>query len=840
MIKWILSMAWRDSRGSRSRLLLFVSSMGLGVAALVAIHGFGANLRQAVDDQARELYGADLGVEGEQPFSGKVKAFLDSLGGERSRRISFTSMAYFPEGAHTRLARVRAIEGDFPFYGALETVPAGAAEAYRSGGEKALVDATLMNQFQQSPGDSVRIGRTMYEIAGSLQKMPQESAAVSLVSPRIYLPLAELDSTLLGTGSRAEYEMFFELPPGRDAADLVEEYAAFFEKWDLDVTTAEEAAEGWSEGLTDLYRFLSLVAFVALLLGGLGIASAVHVYIKQRLETVAVLRCVGATTGRTFLIYLVQAAAMGGICAVAGTGLGLAVQGVLPEVLADFLPVDVPFRIEERALFIGAGVGVGGTLLFALLPLISVRRVSPLRSLRADYDVAKRAGPDLLRWALYVLLVLIVSAAAVLQAPSWEIGLGYAGGLAVVFGVLALLAKAVMYLTRRYLSSSLSYPFRQGLSNLFRPRNQTVMLTLALGFGTFLVITLYLLQATLLAQVQVSSSGQQPNLIFFDVQSDQVDSVARVVREEGYPVLDKVPIVPMRLSSVQGQSVEALQADSTREVTWAHRRMYRSTYRDSLASSERITAGTFRHAPHEGEGPVPVSVEEGIAEELGVGLGDTLTFDVQGLSVETVVASLREVDWQRVSTNFFVVFPPGVLEKAPTTYVLLSRTPSPAASGRLQAAVVEAFPSVSAIDVGMVLDVLDQLLSRLAFVIRFMGLFSIMTGLIVLAGAVLVSRYQRMEESVLLKTLGATRGQVFRIMLIEYFFLGLLAAGAGISLALVAGWLLTHYVFEAPFFVNEWMLVVALLVVTGLTMGIGLFNSRDIYRRPPMTVLRAE
>lgn len=832
-------MARRDSRGSRRRLLLFMVSMMLGVAALVAIHGFGVSLRQAVDDQSKELLGADLALERSKPFDGEAAAFVDSLGGRRSHRVSFSSMVYFPQGGGTRLVRVRAQRGAYPFYGALGTQPPQAAHQFREGEGRALVDATLMSQFHQSPGDSVRIGRRTYEIAGALEEMPQESGVVSLVSPRVYLPMSELDTTLLAQGSRAEYEVFFQFDADRDPALVEEQMAPRLEELDIRATTAAEAASRWGEGLSNMYRFLSLAAFMALLLGGIGVASAVHVYVRQRLDSIAVLRCLGASSGRTLSIYVAQAAAMGLACAVFGIAAGLGVQHLLPRVLADFLPVAVPFQIAWTAVALGALIGVGGTLLFALIPLVGVRHVSPLRSLRIEYE-EDRTGPDLVRGAIVCVLFALVTGAAILQAPSWMVGLGYVGAMAAVFGVLVLTARAAQVLTRRFLPSSWPYTLRQGLANLFRPQNQTAMLTLVLGFGTFLLLTLYLVQATLLSQIAVSGGEQQPNLIFFDVQRDQLDAVSAAVHERGVPVLAEVPIVFMRLREVKGRSVDDIRADSTADYTWAHRRDYRSTYRDSLTASELVVEGTFEREAYTGDGPVPVSVEEGIAEDLGVTLGDTLVFDVQGRLITTVVGSLRDVDWQRMSTNFFVVFPTGVLEDAPQTYAVLTRTGAPEESAALQSAVVDRFPAVSAIDLGLVLNVVESLTDRLAFVLRFMALFSIVTGLVVLAGAVSVSRFQRLEESVLLKAMGASRRQVMEVNLTEYICLGLLAAVAGVALSIAAAWGLSRFVFEAPLVVSWGAIAGGIGIVVGLTVVIGFISSRDIYNRTPLDVLRME
>ena len=837
-------MAWRDSRGSRRRLLLYLSAMVLGVAALVAIGSFGDNLSAAVDAEARTLLGADLSFESRQPFSEKAEALIDSVGGDQSRRISFSSMAYFPKSGGTRLATVRGIEGEYPYYGAVETEPAAAARDYRAEGG-ALVDNTLMEQFGAAVGDSVRVGRRRYRIAGRLLQTPRESALVSLVSPRIYVPMAQLDTTLLAQGSRAEYEVYFKFAGDRDVQALLEKEAPRLRALDLRTTTVAEASEDWSRGLTNLYRFLNLVGFVALLLGSLGVASAVHVYVKKRIETVAVLRCLGAKAGLTFRIYLVQAAVMGLVGAALGCALGVALQFLIPRVLADFLPVPVNVFLSWPSLALGLGIGVGVTLLFALLPLLGVRRVSPLLALRSSFVENEGAQRDPLRWLVYTLLAAGITVFALAQAPFWEVGLGYAAGLFAVFGALALVAKAIVWATRRFAPASWSYPWRQGLANLHRPGNQTAVLMLSLGLGTFLILSMVLVQRTLLDQIELSSDGEnQPNLVLFDVQPDQRAGLAQLVRAQGRPVLDEVPLVTMRLESVQGRSVDAMRADSSDALTWAHRREYRSTYRDHLIDSEEIVDGEFtgadQSAAAETGQPVPVSVEQDIAGELGVGVGDTLTFDVQGVPIRATVGSLRRVDWQRVQTNFFVVFPPGVLDDAPQTYVLLSRAATDAQSAQLQSAVVEQYPNVSAIDLSLVLSVFQALFGRISFVIRFMALFSIGTGLIVLAGAVVVSRAQRVEESVLLKTLGASRRQVFRIMLIEYLFLGLFAALTGLVLAVAASWALAFFVFDAPFAFAPGALLAALLAVPALTIVIGLFNSRGLYARPPLEVLRAE
>ena len=843
-IPWILKMAWRDSRGSRKRLALYLSAMVLGVAALVAIRGFGDNMSRTVDQEAKALLGADLRLESDQPFDDSTRALIDSIGGTQARRISFGSMAVFPTTGDTRLTAVRAVEGGYPFYGALTTRPDSAAALYQTG-RRALVASTLLNQFDVQVGDSVRVGNVTYEIVGEIKQAPGESSFSAAARPPIYIPRAEMDTSLLGRGSLAEYEAYFKFDDDRDVQNLVSSIEAFAERRDLDPDTVEEEAENWKEGLGNLYRFLSLVGFVALLLGSLGVASAIHVYVRRRLESIAVLRCLGASAGRTFRIYLVQSAVLGLLGAGAGSLLGVALQAYVPRLLADFLTFEVSFAFSGSAVGLGLGVGLGVTLLFALWPLLEVRGISPLRALRSNVEPSTGGWQDPARWVVAGLVAAGVTGVALLQAPTWEIGLGYAGGVAGVFGVLALVSWGIVTGVRRFFPTSWSYPWRQGLANLYRPQNQTTVLMLALGLGTFLIVTLFLTQRTLLEQIRVTGGDGRPNLVLFDVQSDQVEGVKDLVTSEGLPVMANEPIVTMRLHGVKGRTVAEIRRDSTTQSTWAHEREYRVTYRDHLTESETLVQGEFvgqvQRNPFRTGAAVPISIEREIArEELNVGIGDTLTFDVQGRKLDAYISSIRSVDWQRIGTNYFVVFPEGVLESAPRMNVLLSRTSSDEQSARVQRRLVQKYPNVSAIDLSLVLSTVKDLFGRLSYVIRFMALFSIVTGLIVLAGAVVVSRYQRAEESVLLKTLGASRRTVLQIMTVEYLFLGVFAAATGILLALVAAWSLSYFVFEGPFVVAPWALLATFVVVVLLTIGIGLFNSRGLYDRPPMDVLRAE
>lgn len=842
-MSFILKMAWRDSRASRRRLGLFSLSIVLGIAALVAIGSFTVNLREAIEEQAKGLLGADLVVTARQPLTAEVQAYLDALGGEQAREVSFSSMMVFatPDGERTRLVQVRAVEGAFPFYGEFLTEPAAAVAQLRAGGLVVLLEDTLLNQFGVKAGDTVKLGKTRPVVLGAVRKVPGESAAITQLAPRAFLPLAQLPETgLAGPGSLLRYRTALKLPATADPEAIVRAMKEKFVTQRLSFDTVEEKKRDLGKVIENVQAFLSLVGFVALFLGAIGVASAIHVYVRQKITTVAVLRCLGASAGQSFAVYLVQGIALGLAGSLVGAGLGVAVQLALPHTLAGLLPFDVDFAIAWAAVARGMISGLVICVLFTLLPLLAVRKVSPLVALRSA--VAERApGADPWRVMLGVLIAGVVTGFAIWQTRSLPIGLGFAAALGAGFAVLAGVAQGVAWVARRCALRGLPYVVRQGVANLHRPNNRTVLLLLALGLGTFLMLTLFLTRSTLLSQIQGTGGGGRPNLLFFDIQDDQIAPLEALLAREGLPAQQQAPIVTMRVKALKGRGVEQLLADKQSPIpAWTLRREYRSTFRDQVSNTESVVAGTFTGRVEPDTAVVPVSLEEGLARDMRVKVGDELEFDVQGVPVKAVVGSLRKVDWQRLQPNFFIVFPAGVLEGAPKFYVVATRAPTPADSARLQQAVVRDFPNVSAIDLTLLLETFDTIFSKVAYVVQFMALFTVVTGVIVLVGAVLTGRYQRIRETVLLRTLGATRRQLLQIQLVEYAILGVLAALIGCGLAVAGNAALATFVFKTSAVAAPGALALAVLAVTAVTLLTGLLSNRGVTDHPPLEVLRQE
>ncbi|QJD98509.1 FtsX-like permease family protein [Mucilaginibacter robiniae] len=832
-------MAWRDSRRNRSRLFLFISSIILGIAALVAIYSFGYNMRQAINDQAATLVGADLVISGNKPVDKTLQPLLDSLGDERSQERDFASMVLFSKSNDTRLVQIRALQGNYPYYGSIETTPVKAAQSFKSGAY-ALVEKSLMQQYKVQVNDSVKIGKVTFTIAGILNDAPGQTGVAASIAPIVYIPLQYLDKTgLVEKGSRINYSFYYKFSKDVNVDKLADQLDNKLDKAGLHYETIKTRKQNTGRAFDDLNRFLSLVGFIALLLGCIGVASATQIYIREKVASIAVLRCLGVKASEAFLIFLIQIAGIGLIGSVIGAALGSAIQYLLPLVLKDFLPFDVEVSVSWLALEQGIVLGVIISVLFALLPLISIRNISPLNTLRASYDEATPKR-DPLRWLVYLLILAFIIVFAHLQLNSWPASLAFTAAILIGFLILTLMALLLMRIVKLLVQGSWSYLLRQGFANLYRPNNQTIILMVSIGLSTAFICILIFVQSLLIKQVSLSASGNQPNIILFDIQTNQEKGIVDITRQYKMPVIQQVPIVTIRIEKINNKTITDLEKDSTSaSMRRALTSEYRVTYRDSLVSSEKITAGKWIGEAADAS-EIPVSFDERLANQLHLKVNDKVVFNVQGTPMNATIASLRKVNWNRIQTNFRILFPTGVLEQAPQFHVLFTHVPSAKVSGQYQQAVVRKYPNVSIVDLGLVLTVLDEILNKISYVIRFMSGFSIATGIIVLIASVRISKYQRIKESVLLRTLGGSRKQILIITMLEYLFLGALSALTGIIIALLGTWLLAKYSFETPFLINYKPAIIMFGISSALTVIIGLLNSRGVLNRPPLEVLRSD
>ncbi len=866
----LCGIAWRESRTARRRLLLYMSSISLGVAALVAIDSFSENVIQSVHEQSKALLGGDVSSSRQTARTKTVDSLLDSLGHNGvpfATSTNFTSMALVTRTGGTRLVQVHAVSPDYPFYGKIVTAPVAAWSDLQAA-HNIIVDPSLLVSLDGQIGDTVALGSAKFVVTGTLRSVPGDVGISAAIGPRVYIPERFVDETqLVVFGSRAEYETLFKIP-SRLSVDLF--IARYGRRLQQGSQGGNIRAAGYNESrlagaIDELHDYLAVVGLVALLLGGIGVASGVHAFAMRKIDPVAILRCLGATSWQVLGIYTLQAAIMGLIGAAGGVALGVVIQFMFPRVLRDFLPVDVELHLAPSAMLLGLGIGVWVALLFALRPLVALRRVSPLQALRRepDADALKRSRVDPLRVTLSAAIAVSVLELGLSRANTFQRGIGFTLAIGGAIGILFLSATLLSWVARRAIRPSWPFPIRQGIASLYRPGNQTRAVVLALGFGVFLMGTLYQVQSNILRSLGVRLDQARANVVFFDVQDGQRLGIDSIIRAGHNELIDQTPIVPMRLASINGKSAADFLAEWERSRPnggrggrggsakgedksggrprgprpWMLRREFRSTYRDSLTESEHLVSGAW-FSPNRKDSLGEVSLDTGIVADMGVKLGDTITWNVQGVMVPTVVTSTRAVRWQSFSPNFFAVFDTKSLEKAPKQFAILVRAPNETAIAHLQRDVVTGYPSVSSLDLSLVQRTVTNVLGKVTMAVRFLALISLALGIPVLFSAVAATRRERLREGVLLKTLGATRRQIGRIMLAEYALLGTLGAVTGLVLSTLASWSLIHWIFRSSFVPAFAPASVVAGAMIALAVAIGLLTGRDVFAETPMAALR--
>ncbi|MFP4156507.1 MAG: ABC transporter permease [Opitutales bacterium] len=551
--KWTfpLRTAWRESRGQRGRLALCALSIIFGVAALVAVDSFTKNLEAGLDQEARTLLGADLQITSRVGFDEAAEAIFERIGGDQSREIRFTTMAYFPKNDQSRLIQVRALGGSFPYYGAFETEPPGMQVTGRD--EPILVlDPVIMRQLELKVGDEVQLGGTVFTIAAELLRVPGEAAFAGIFAPRAYIPLSQLEGTgLIGSGSIAFYRLY--AAGLADPEAIVEANKAALDEAYLKAETVQARKEAIGRPLENLNGFLGLVGFVALLLGGVGISGAVQAYLLPKRDTVAILRCIGSSSRQAANIFWLQIAAIALVGGLAGAIAGIFCQAALPRLLAPLLPFQLDFFVSWPSVASGVIYGAATAFIAGLFPLLPLRKVSPLRAIRADFTPPSK-GRDWPMCGLAGLSALAVAAFAATRTPVWWHGLAFTAALLVAVLVFWVIA-AVLKWTLKNLIWPRSFVLRQAMANIHRPQNRTVYLTVSLGVGTFLIYTLTLVQTGLLQQSELSEQSDAPNLLFFDIQPDQIERLEAILEEQNMALATASPVVTMRLSAVQGHFI---------------------------------------------------------------------------------------------------------------------------------------------------------------------------------------------------------------------------------------------------------------------------------------------
>lgn len=836
----LLTLLLRELRGGRDRLLPFVLSLALGVAAVVLVAGLSDSVSRAIRMEARPLLGADVAARSFQPIPpGFVAVEAAFPGVERVDTVDFMTMAAAPapEGAPGRsvLVELKAVGPGWPFYGAPMLDPPGPL-AERLGDDGVFVEPSLLERLGLRSGDPLRLGGATFTIRGVVKEEPGRLPSGMVAGPRVLLGLEGLARTgLTGSSVRTTFRALYRIPDERAAEAFARALEADAEgaAWTT-VETWTEAQPTTQRTISRTRSWLGLVALLSLVVGGVGVAQGTQAHLARRLDALAVQRCLGLTPGEIRLVALSETAVLALAGSLVGGVVGVGVLAAAPVVLGGLLPAEAVVPWQPVAVARGVGLGLGVALLFAARPLLRASRVPPLRVLRRDVEPLPERPAE--AFAAGGIVLGGVFGLAWAQAGDALVAAAFAGGLAAVAALGALgatgLARSLGLLARRVRSS---WWLRHGLAAVGRPGAGTVPAVVALAIGVVVVLTTVLVEGRLQAQITRELPGDAPTAFLLDVQPDQRAGVEAALVDGGAERVRSAPVVVARLLAVDDVPVEAMVEGRSEEERWALTREQRLSYREGLPADNRILAG----APATPGGPAEVSLEERYAESLGASVGSRIRFDVQGVPIELLVANVRTVEWESFGINFFMLVEPGVLEAAPQTFLMTAALPVDREPS-LQDALSARFPNVTLVSVRAALAQAQGLLGQVGLGIRLVGAFTALAGVAILSSGVAAGASRRAREVALLKTLGTTRAGVVGMLAVEYSLVGLLAGalgalgGWGVSRVLVEGLLGLGWSTDVGALVGAVLLCATLCACAGV-----LANLRALRARPA-EVLRAE
>ncbi len=839
----VLRLLWRESRGARGRMAFLVLCLVLGVGAVSGVSALVAAVDRGLRADSRELIAADLRVSSRDALPAELDALLEEAGAVASARVEelptliAAGPADAPEAGSSRLVNLKAAQRGYPFHGELVTEPAGLGVG-DLGPDGCLVAAELAAALQLEPGDPVAIGGSTFHVRGAVLSEPDRLEFSMSLGPRVFVSVEGLERTsLLGLGSRVRHFRLVRLADGLDA-DALDSARRILDRGleglgRLRVETSEEAQPSVQRSLRNVERYLGLVALLSLLLGGVGVAQVVRTWIGERTQAVAVLRSLGMRPVEILRLYLIQVLVLALLASLLGVGLGLLLPLLGSRLAPDVLPPGAALAAPPRVVLRGLLLGLGIAGLFALDPLSAVYRVPPARVLRAEAQPL--SVPRWMRVVTVGALLLGVLGSSWWQARDLTAALAFTGGLLALTLVLVLGARGVMALSARIPRERLPVTLRHGVAALARPGAGTVASVVALGLGVLVIATLLLVERRLADELGGELPPDAPSLFLVDVQPDQWEPVRRTLLEHGARHVDSTPVAMARLKEIGGVPVrELLRGSGDGRERWVLTREQRLTWRAELPASNTLVEGTWFDP---GDGVAEVSLEARFAADLGAAVGDRLVLDLQGVPVELVVTSLREVDWGSFQINFFFVVEPGVLEEAPH-WRLASAQLDGEDEQAVQDALVGVAPNVTVLRVRPLLEKVAALLARIAEGVRILGLFAVGAGLAILAGAVSAGGIRRAREVALLKALGLTRAGVAALFLVEYGLVGLVAGlcGAVGAYALAAGFVERLLGLDPGLL---WAALPLFVLGTALLAGVfGLLGSWRALRTAPMATLR--
>jgi putative ABC transport system permease protein len=842
------AIGWRDLKSAPGKFAFVVLSVAVGVAALVGVRGFSESFRTTLMSEARSLMAGDLSArvfrqpsaEESQKLAAMEKGIPDSDLTWVTETLSMASVASDPVPI---LITLKAVDpAKYPFYGTAKLEPQMNLQQALEGDSAVVADEFLVRMNAQV-GQTLRLGGKTYRIAAVLTQEPDRISAGAGMGPRVMVSRASLEGTgLLGPGSRAAQRLLVKIPAKANTAAVRKQVESILP--DAQVVDFKEGNPALSQGLDNATAILSLICLVAMVLGAIGVAMAMHAHLEQRMDMLAILKAVGARSSDLLRIFLLQTLALGLVGALIGVAGGAAVMEALPAVFGKLLPVHAVLHFPWRAVGAGLGTGLLTTLLFCLPPLLDVRAVRPILVLRRLVE----QGPTTARewfarwWSRRLQIGIAVLVVAALGAIAWALSdsVKVGGWFALLFSIallVLLLLAAVALRTLRFVLNRirlrLPSSLRHGLANLYRPGNQSAAVLASLGTGVMLILVVYLMQSTLLRDIRETASPKLPNVFLIDITRDEVDGVrAFFQRQQGVTQqLDLIAGVQGRFVSLNGKSLDQVKDQhfprrmlENAELSWA----------DAPPDGDKVTQGKWWSDANAAE----IAIGEGTAQRLQLHVGSSVEIAVGGRVRTLRVAALYKADGQHLAARIAFTLPSGQLKDEPATWyggahVDIKQIP------QMERALFAAYPTITVINIADVLTRIETVVDQITFVVRFLAGFSILAGLMILASSIASARFRRMREAVVLKTLGATRMRIVRTFSVEFSVLGLLAGSVGVVFANILTRVLLRRL-EVGFHIDWPATVIALVGTAVLATATGWIASYRILGLRPLEVLREE
>ena len=818
MASYALRLALCELRGGVRGFRIFLACLVLGVGTIAGIGSLGAAIGSAIHDDARLLFGGDVSARlAHLPANVAERQFLDTSG-TVSEIALLRAMAVSLDGARHTLIELKAVDAAYPLYGTMTLAPAqdlAAALSERDGVSGAIAQPAVAERLGLKVGDKFKIGAASIELRATIERAPDTALSGFAFGPGVTVAAAALaDTRLLQPGALVTYEYRLKLPPGNDAAAWASEARDKFPDAGWEIRTAGQASPMLQRFLDRIALFLGLVGITALLVGGIGIGSAVAYFVAGKTATIATLKSLGASTRLVFAAYAAQI----GLLALAGIAVGLLLGALVPLAAAPFvaklLPVPLQLAPHPLPLVIAAADGILAVLMFSLLPLAGVGRVMPGALFRDVVAPTRRALP----WAALagtIAAALVLAALLVVTASDRSVALWYILGAAAAFAAFRL-AGALIVAGARHVGRLRHIVPRLALANLHRPGAPTVRVVLSLGIGLTVLVAVALVQASLSEEIETSIAEGAPAYFFLDIQPGQLGGFEGLVRAIPGSRMAEVPMLRGRITQLNGVPVE--QAQVAPDARWALNSDRGLTYAAELPAGSELVAGKWWPADY--RGPPLISFDAALARGMGLKVGDTLSVNLLGREVTATIANLRSIEWTHLGINFAIVFAPGTLEAAPHTILAAVWLPK-GDEERLVGQVVENYPNVSAIPVREALDAVQRIIAAIGTAIRLAALVTLVAGALVLSGAVAADYRRRVYEAVVLKVLGATRRTMAAAFLVEYGLMGLVSVMIAAALGTLVAYLLVTGPLDADWSFAPAPLAVLLAAAIGLTMALG-------------------